>query len=69
MSTAASIFSAWREATASTFDHLLALAAVLLLPAGILGWGAGALLVESNSPGGWLLLRLASTSSSVRSPC
>ena len=41
MSATASIFSAWREATASTFDHLLALAVVLLLPSGLLGWIGG----------------------------
>jgi len=58
MSNAATIFSAWRDATSSTLDHLLALAAVLLLPALVLGWAGGALLVDSQSPGGWLLIRL-----------
>ncbi len=58
MSTASTLLTAWRDATASTFDHLLALAAVLLLPVGVLGFGGGALLVESSSGGGWLLIRL-----------
>ncbi len=58
MSTTATIFSAWRDATASTLDHLLALAAAVLLPIGILGFAGGALLVDSGSPGGWLLIRL-----------
>ena len=58
MSAAVSIFSAWREATTSTLDHLLALAVVLLLPSGLLGWVGGVLLVESNSGPSWLLTRL-----------
>lgn len=58
MSAAASIFSAWREATTSTLDHLLALAVVLLLPSGLLGWLGGMLLVESSSGLSWLLTRL-----------
>lgn len=58
MSATASIFSAWREATASTFDHLLALAVVLLLPSGLLGWIGGVMLSEADSPSGWLLIRL-----------
>jgi hypothetical protein len=58
MSTASTLLTAWRDATASTFDHLLALAAILLLPVGILGLGGGSLLVESSSGSGWLLIRL-----------
>ncbi len=58
MSTASTLFSAWRDATTSTLDHLLALAAVLLLPVGVLSLSGGALLVDSGSGGGWLLVRL-----------
>ncbi|MFT5686076.1 MAG: hypothetical protein ACI8RZ_007031, partial [Myxococcota bacterium] len=58
MSTAATLFTAWRDATASTLDHLLGLAVVLLLPVGILGLAGGTLLVDNGSGGGWLLIRL-----------
>ena len=57
MSTEASIFSAWREATTSTLDHLLALSVVILLPSGVLGWISG-MLLDPQSGSSWLLARL-----------
>ena len=50
--------AAWRDATTSTLDHLLALSVVVMLPAGLAGLAGGHLLDGNLELSSWLVVRL-----------